>query len=149
MSSNFSIFKIGVGPSSSHTLGPMLAGNLFCTKIINRLSEITFYGSLSLTSRGHLSDKAVIWGLNGLQAKDLDAEIQDTSIHKVLQEHTITLCGQKDIAFDYQRDTVFSKEFLPLHENGTTLQALDSNGGVLDEETYYSNRWWICANSLY
>ena len=57
MSSNFSIFKIGVGPSSSHTLGPMLAGNLFCTKIINRLSEIqriviTFYGSLSLTSRG-------------------------------------------------------------------------------------------------
>ena len=143
MSSNFSIFKIGVGPSSSHTLGPMLAGNLFCTKIINRLSEIqriviTFYGSLSLTSRGHLSDKAVIWGLNGLQAKDLDAEIQDTSIHKVLQEHTITLCGQKDIAFDYQRDAVFSKEFLPLHENGMTLQALDSNGGVLDEETYYS-----------
>lgn len=76
--------------------------------------------------------------MNGLQAKDLDTEIQDTSIHKVLQEHTITLCGQKDIAFDYQRDAVFSKEFLPLHENGTTLQALDSNGGVLDEEIYYS-----------
>lgn len=153
MSSNFSIFKIGVGPSSSHTLGPMLAGNLFCTKIINRLSEIqriviTFYGSLSLTGKGHLSDKAVIWGLNGLQAKDLDAEIQDTSIHKALQEHIITLCGQKDIAFDYQRDVVFSKEFLPLHENGMTLQALDSNGGVVDEETYYSIGGGFVLNAL-
>ena len=66
MSSNFSIFKIGVGPSSSHTLGPMLAGNLFCKKILSSLAHIervliTLYGSLSLTGRGHLSDKAVIW----------------------------------------------------------------------------------------
>lgn len=72
--SNLSIFKIGVGPSSSHTLGPMLAGNLFCKKVAKKLDEIdrvevTLYGSLSLTGKGHLSDKAVIWGLNGLEAK--------------------------------------------------------------------------------
>ena len=143
MSSNFSIFKIGVGPSSSHTLGPMLAGNLFCKKINKNLAQIervliTLYGSLSLTGRGHLSDKAVIWGLNGLEAKHLSASVQEESIKNALEGHKITLCGQKDIAFDYQNDLVFSQEFLPLHENGMNLQALDSKGAVLEEETYYS-----------
>ena len=104
MSSNFSIFKIGVGPSSSHTLGPMLAGNLFCKKINKNLAQIervliTLYGSLSLTGRGHLSDKAVIWGLNGLEAKHLSAIVQEESIKNALEGHKITLCGQKDIAF--------------------------------------------------
>ncbi|WP_395001824.1 L-serine ammonia-lyase [uncultured Helicobacter sp.] len=143
MSSNFSIFKIGVGPSSSHTLGPMLAGNLFCKKILSSLAHIervliTLYGSLSLTGRGHLSDKAVIWGLSGLEAKHLSASVQEQTIKNALQEHTITLCGQKNIAFNYQSDLVFSQEFLPLHENGMRLQALDSKGAVLEEETYYS-----------
>lgn len=143
MSSNFSIFKIGVGPSSSHTLGPMLAGNLFCKKIAKHLPHIervliTLYGSLSLTGKGHLSDKAVIWGLNGLEARHLSASVQEASIKNALQEHTITLCGQKKIAFDYQKDLIFSQEFLPLHENGMSICALDSSGAVLEEETYYS-----------
>lgn len=65
--SNLNIFKIGVGPSSSHTLGPLIAGNLFCKQIDSILQkieriEITLYGSLSLTGKGHLTDKAVIWG---------------------------------------------------------------------------------------
>lgn len=141
--SNFSIFKIGVGPSSSHTLGPMLAGNLFCKKIAKRLDEIskikiTLYGSLSLTGEGHLSDKAVIWGLNGLEAKNLSAAVQDEANKNALKNNQLNLCGKKMIKFDYEKDLIFSKEFLPLHENGMLIQAYDDKGGLIDEETYYS-----------
>ena len=79
--SNLSIFKIGVGPSSSHTLGPMLAGNLFCERVDSKIEsvkrvEIVLYGSLSLTGRGHLSDKAILWGLSNLKAQTITAELQ-------------------------------------------------------------------------
>ncbi|PAF47434.1 L-serine ammonia-lyase [Helicobacter sp. 12S02232-10] len=141
--SNLNIFKIGVGPSSSHTLGPMLAGNLFCQKIRNKLEKITkiqvcFYGSLSLTGKGHLSDRAIIWGLSGLEAKNLDTLTQETTIAKALKDKKLLLCGQKEIDFNYEKDLLFSKQFLLLHENGLTLKAIDSNGNILDEETYYS-----------
>ncbi|PAF46946.1 L-serine ammonia-lyase [Helicobacter sp. 12S02634-8] len=141
--SNLSIFKIGVGPSSSHTMGPMLAGNLFCQKLMPKLAEITkikicFYGSLSLTGKGHLSDRAIIWGLSALEAKNLDTSTQESVINKALNDKKLCLCGQKDIDFDYENDLIFSKQFLLLHENGLTLQALNANGEVLEEETYYS-----------
>ncbi|MBZ7941930.1 L-serine ammonia-lyase [Campylobacter molothri] len=141
--SNLSIFKIGVGPSSSHTLGPMLAGNLFCKKIIKRIDEITkieviLYGSLSLTGKGHLSDKAVIWGLNGLEAKNLSASIQEEANKNALEKGKINLCGQKELNFNYERDLIFSKDFLPLHENGMQIKAFNEKGELIDEETYYS-----------
>lgn len=141
--SNLSIFKIGVGPSSSHTLGPMLAGNLFCEKIkpnlekISRL-EICLYGSLSLTGKGHLSDKAIIWGLSNLQAKSLDISIQEKVIHKAMIDKIILLCGEKEIDFNYEKDLIFSSSFLLLHENGLTLKAFDKNKNLIEEETYYS-----------
>ena len=80
--SNLNIFKIGVGPSSSHTLGPLVAANLFCKKILPLLAQITrvqvtLYGSLSLTGRGHLTDRAILWGLSGIEAKHLKASLQE------------------------------------------------------------------------
>lgn len=141
--SNFSIFKIGVGPSSSHTLGPMLAGNLFCKKIAKQLDnisriEVTLYGSLSLTGKGHLSDKAVIWGLNGLEAKNLSKAIQDNANENALIHQKIQLCGQKYIHFEYEKDLIFSKDFLPLHENGMQFKAFNEKGELVNEAIYYS-----------
>lgn len=141
--SNFNIFKIGVGPSSSHTLGPMLAGNLFCQKVKNKIDviskiNITLYGSLSLTGRGHLSDKAIIWGLSNLKAKELNAEIQAEVISKALDSKKMNFAGEKDIDFDYSNDLIFSKDFLELHENGLEIKALDDNGNIIDSEKYYS-----------
>ncbi|HED6166135.1 TPA: L-serine ammonia-lyase [Campylobacter coli] len=141
--SNLNIFKIGVGPSSSHTLGPMLAGNLFCKKIAKKLEkieriQIILYGSLSLTGKGHLSDKAVIWGLNGLEAKNLSAAIQDEVNKNAIENAQIDFCGEKKLSFNYEKDLIFSKDFLPLHENGMKIKAYDCKGGLVDEETYYS-----------
>lgn len=141
--SNLNLFKIGVGPSSSHTLGPMIAANLFCKKICKTLPslarvKIIFYGSLSLTGKGHLSDKAVIWGLNGLEAKKLNFEIQSQIFLDATKRHKIKLCGQKELYFDYKRDLIFSKKFLPLHENALEIQALNSKGEILESEIYYS-----------
>lgn len=141
--SNLNIFKIGVGPSSSHTLGPMLAGNLFCKKISKKLDKIekiqvTLYGSLSLTGKGHLSDKAVIWGLNALEAKNLSVAIQEEANKNAIDKGKINLCGEKELQFNYEKDLIFSKEFLPLHENGMQIKAFNVKGETVDEETYYS-----------
>ncbi len=141
--SNLSIFKIGVGPSSSHTLGPMLAGNLFCKKIDSMLDsitrvQITLYGSLSLTGKGHLSDRAIIWGLSNLKARELQADLQESVINEALNNHRINLCGKKMIDFDYDKDVIFSNEFLPLHQNGLIVVAFNNKCEVVYEETYYS-----------
>lgn len=143
MSSNLSIFKIGVGPSSSHTLGPMLAGNLFCKKVDKFLDQITkvevvLYGSLSLTGKGHLTDRAVLWGLNALEAKNLSSNIQEGVNKRVLEDKILNLCGKKEIHFDYDKHLVFSKEFLPLHENALKISAFDDNDERIYREVYYS-----------
>lgn len=141
--SNLSIFKIGVGPSSSHTLGPMLAGNLFCKKIAKKLEEIkriqvTLYGSLSLTGKGHLSDKAIIWGLNGLEAKNLSTSLQEEANQNAIEKGKIKLCGEKELNFNYEKDLIFSKEFLPLHENGLEFKAFNVKEELVEREVYYS-----------
>lgn len=141
--SNLSIFKIGVGPSSSHTLGPLVAGNLFCQKISPILADIarvqvTLYGSLSLTGRGHLTDRAVIWGLSNVEARALKASLQEDINEKALQYNILQLCGSKEIAFNYDDDMIFSEDFLPLHENGMRIQAFDSKGSEIAAQVYYS-----------
>lgn len=141
--SNLDIFKIGVGPSSSHTLGPMLAANMFCKKLDSILSnvqrvECTLYGSLSLTGKGHLSDKAVIWGLNGLVAKDITQEIQQEILDSALKNSKLNLCGSKEIEFIYERDIIFNNSFLELHQNALILKAYDKSNNAVCEETYYS-----------
>ncbi len=140
--SNLAIFKIGVGPSSSHTLGPLTAGNIFCKKIAPKLADIkrvkiTLYGSLSLTGKGHLTDRAVIWGLNALNAKELNSDLQER-VWDEANSGKLNLCGKKEISFDMQNDLIFSNEFLPLHENALKIEAFNSGGELLDSEVYYS-----------
>ena len=141
--SNLNIFKIGVGPSSSHTLGPMLAGNLFCKKIEKLLEniariEIVLYGSLSLTGKGHLTDKAILWGLNDLKAKNLSPDLQEAVIKQVFENKKLNLCGKKELDFDYEKDLIFSKDFLPLHENALKISVFDANDERIYREVYYS-----------
>lgn len=141
--SNLSIFKIGVGPSSSHTLGPMLAAAQFLELLEPRLNETsrivcTLYGSLSLTGRGHLTDKAVLWGLAGLKPAALTPALQQHVVSNSFVNHRLNLGGVHEIHFDYRKDLIFNKEFLPEHQNALTLQALDANGTELACETYFS-----------
>lgn len=141
--SNLSIFKIGVGPSSSHTLGPLIIGNLFCAKVAECLQdieriEVTLYGSLSLTGRGHLTDRAVIWGLSNIEARGLKASLQEEINDKALNHNILNLCGKKEIAFHYDSDMIFSDEFLPLHENGMTIRTFDKTQKEIVNQTYYS-----------
>lgn len=141
--SNLSIFKIGVGPSSSHTLGPMLAAADFVQRCTPKMAAVrrivcTLFGSLSLTGRGHLTDKAVLWGLSGLQPAALTASVQQQVVNDAFVKHHLNLGGQLQIHFDYRSDLIFSKEFLPEHQNALTLQALDEAGQILMEETYFS-----------
>lgn len=141
--SNLSIFKIGVGPSSSHTVGPMLACNLFCNALESQISkvervEIELFGSLSLTGKGHLTDMACVIGLNGIRAKELTPSLKDQTIALAMEQNTINLAGEKRIAFDYEKDVIFHKEFLPLHENGMKVSAFDSNNTLVLSQVYYS-----------
>lgn len=141
--SNLSIFKIGIGPSSSHTLGPMLAANLFCDMIESKLDSINriavrLFGSLSLTGKGHLSDNAAIWGLNGLKAKDATHEIQAQILNNALNNKHILLCGKKDIVFNYESDLIFDSSFLPLHPNAISFEAYNTQNNIIASETYYS-----------
>lgn len=143
--SNLSIFKIGIGPSSSHTLGPMIASNLFCELLINKnLLDIThtikctLYGSLSLTGKGHLSDKALMWGLSGITPKMATPKIQQEVLDLVLDNKILNLHSCKKITFDYEKNIEFCNDFLPLHENGLEFFALNSNNEILLQERYYS-----------
>lgn len=143
MGSNLSIFKIGVGPSSSHTVGPMLAGNLFCELLSSELEKIQrvkieLYGSLSLTGKGHLTDLACIVGLNGIKAQNLTTSLRDNILNVALEEHKINLASAKEIPFFYEEDVVFYKDFLPLHENGMRLSAYDKEGNLIRSQVYYS-----------
>lgn len=141
--SNLSIFKIGVGPSSSHTVGPMLASNLFCELADDKLEcidrvKVELYGSLSLTGRGHLTDVACIIGLNGIRAKDLSASLKESVLKLAYQDKKINFNQKKIIDFDYDRDMIFYKDFLPLHENGMRLSAFDASKKMLVSQVYYS-----------
>lgn len=141
--SNFNIFKIGVGPSSSHTFGPMVAANLFCEKIKDKLDgikrvEVILYGSLSLTGKGHITDKALLWGLSNYVAEDLTSDIMHSINDLALNEHKLNLCGKKEIEFNYDTDIIFSREFLPFHENAMKISVFDENKNLIDSEIYYS-----------
>lgn len=143
MSSNLSIFKIGVGPSSSHTVGPMLAANLFCDSIGENLGNIAqirvdLYGSLSLTGRGHLTDIACIIGLNGIKAKNLTPIVKESILSLAYEKHQINFNQKKFINFIYERDIIFHSEFLPLHENGMKISAFDAKQNLIYSQVYYS-----------
>ncbi|MCW8331532.1 L-serine ammonia-lyase [Photobacterium sp. SDRW27] len=143
MLSIFDIYKIGVGPSSSHTNGPMLAGFDFCQKIssilddVNRI-QVDLYGSLSLTGKGHHTDRATILGLMKNKPDNIDITQANKAMADGVQSKTLYLAGKKTISFDPSTDMLFHDKSLPLHENGMTISAFDEQDKELLVETYYS-----------
>ncbi|MUK61804.1 L-serine ammonia-lyase [Aliivibrio fischeri] len=143
MLSIFDIFKIGVGPSSSHTNGPMIAGYHFTQLIEPYLPQITriqvdLYGSLSLTGIGHHTDRATLLGLLGNKPDTIKITSANHAMRKAIEEHTLQLSGISTINFDYQTDMLFHKTNLPLHENGMTISAFTTDNKRIAIETYYS-----------
>ncbi|WP_370931526.1 L-serine ammonia-lyase [Bartonella sp. DGB1] len=145
MISVLDIFKIGIGPSSSHTVGPMKAAYEFINLLAqeNKLTNTTeiyvkLHGSLSLTGKGHASDKAVILGLAGNLPDNVDVENIDNFLTKVNNEKILPLLNnQKTICFSPEKHIEFCNDNLPLHENGLIFYAFCDNKKLL-QKTYYS-----------
>ncbi|WP_341522683.1 L-serine ammonia-lyase [Pseudomonas sp. G.S.17] len=140
----FDMFKIGIGPSSSHTVGPMRAAAIFSTQLremelLNQVErvEVRLYGSLSATGIGHGSDRAVVIGLMGEWPDQVDPAQVAPRVQAVLEAQVLLLAGDHQITFDWQRDMRLLEESLPYHPNGMTLCAYGATG-ELYEQTYYS-----------
>ncbi|MEZ8947171.1 L-serine ammonia-lyase [Vibrio sp. 10N.222.51.E8] len=143
MLSIFDIYKIGVGPSSSHTNGPMIAGFNFTKKIDAQLKQvkriqIDLYGSLSLTGIGHHTDRATLLGLLGNRPDTIKITSANQAMRKAIEDKSLLVSGNHEIYFDVESDLLFHKTNLPLHENGMTISAFNESGSLLDMETYYS-----------
>ncbi|WP_394151434.1 L-serine ammonia-lyase [Vibrio maritimus] len=143
MLSIFDIYKVGVGPSSSHTNGPMIAGYQFTKLIADNLDKVNrvqvdLYGSLSLTGIGHHTDRATILGLLGNKPDTIKISSANQAMKKAIDEGELPLAGKHTISFDYKTDMLFHEENLPLHENGMTISAFDKEGNRVGFETYYS-----------
>ncbi|HHF1114099.1 TPA: L-serine ammonia-lyase [Haemophilus influenzae] len=146
MISVFDMFKVGIGPSSSHTVGPMKAGKQFIDDLIKRNQfeqtaeiHVDVYGSLSMTGRGHSTDIAIIMGLAGYLPHNVDIDMISGFIEKVKQTVLLPInIDQKTVKFDFENNLIFHRTFLKLHENGMTITALDENRTELYRQTYYS-----------
>ncbi|NDJ82953.1 L-serine ammonia-lyase [Vibrio campbellii] len=143
MLSIFDIYKIGVGPSSSHTNGPMIAGYHFTRLIASNLAKVVriqvdLYGSLSLTGIGHHTDRATILGLLGNKPDTIKIASANKAMRKAIEEGMMSVDGRHEIEFNYKTDMLFHEENLPMHENGMTITALDAHGNQVGFETYYS-----------
>ena len=143
------IFKVGIGPSSSHTLGPLVAAGQFVQQILNlgtRLNvgsqlrlRCTLKGSLAYTGKGHGSDKAITLGLHGYSAKELSKHECESLIKQLLATKAFTLKNNLNINFSPEQDIVFDKgPALPEHPNAMIFDLMDENENNLLSETYFS-----------
>ncbi|MEM8978814.1 MAG: L-serine ammonia-lyase [Pseudomonadota bacterium] len=140
----FEMFKVGIGPSSSHTMGPMVAAGLF----LERLRQAPFrvygvqaslHGSLAFTGVGHASDRAVHLGLAGFLPESFDAAKAKDELERMTAEKTVCPDGLEPLSYDPSKDLAFDYgPALPGHANGLKLHALDAQGDVILSETYYS-----------
>ncbi len=145
--STFDLYKIGIGPSSSHTVGPMRAAARFVghwlqeNDMLARTARIRaeVFGSLALTGRGHGTDKAVLMGLEGHWPNEIDPDIIPPALERIRTSKCLRLGGQHEIAFDEKRDLVMNKrQKLPFHTNGMRFTAFDADGVELASRDYYS-----------
>ncbi|OII66284.1 L-serine ammonia-lyase [Streptomyces sp. CC53] len=142
----FDLFSIGIGPSSSHTVGPMRAARMFARRLKNEgvlastaSVRCELYGSLGATGHGHGTPKAVLLGLEGESPRTVDVESADDRVEAIRTAGRISLLGAHEIAFDAGEDLVLHRrKALPYHANGMTLWAYDTEGAALLEKTYYS-----------
>ena len=145
--STFDLFKIGIGPSSSHTVGPMRAAARFVARWLEepgRLQDVVriraeVFGSLALTGRGHGTDKAVLMGLEGHLPNLIDPDVIPEALVRIRGEKQLLLSGRHAIAFDEKRDLVMNKrQKLPYHTNGMRFTAFDAQDEVIATRDYYS-----------
>jgi L-serine dehydratase len=142
----FDLFSVGIGPSSSHTCGPMLATNEFLLllqhhNLLNSTHRVLteLYGSLALTGKGHGTDKAILNGLEGQTPETVNPENMIPRMHEIIKTRQLLLAGVKPIEFIEARDFIlFQKEELPKHTNGLRLTAFDSDNQTLISQVYYS-----------
>jgi L-serine dehydratase len=144
MLSILDLFRVGIGPSSSHTVGPIRIANRFLASLGDTMVEVArieveLQGSLALTGAGHATPKAVMLGLLGFEPETLDPEAADRDVATLEASRTLRLPDGRSIAFDPATDIVFAYHILPsLHPNGMRLRAFDTAGDVLDDQTWYS-----------
>jgi len=144
--STFDLFKIGIWPSSSHTVGPMRAARMFTQRLAHEgaLGSTTrvrceLYGSLGATGRGHGSDKAVLLGLLGHEPDTVDIEAIPGLLEALRSNQSLQLPGGATITFDEKADLIFKRrETLPFHANGMRFTGFDAAGGEVQSRTYYS-----------
>ncbi|GAA3055420.1 L-serine ammonia-lyase [Streptomyces glomeratus] len=142
----FDLFSIGIGPSSSHTVGPMRAARMFARRLGSegRLESVVsvraeLYGSLGATGHGHGTPKAVLLGLEGSSPRTVDVESADQRVEDIKASGRLRLLGEHEIAFSFDDDLVLHRrKALPYHANGMTLWAYDASGEELLTKTYYS-----------
>lgn len=141
----FDIFKIGIGPSSSHTVGPMKAALRFVQELVAeelleqvQRIQIDLYGSLGATGRGHGSDRAVLLGLEGESPDTIDPDLIEGHLERIRETQSIWVLQQRRLAFNEKTDLAFHWQPLPFHPNGMVFTAVDSAGAVLCDRTYYS-----------
>ena len=142
----FDIFKVGIGPSSSHTMGPMRAAREFALGLkrdglleaTNQIA-VRLYGSLALTGVGHGTDRAVLAGLEGSEPESVDPDSIEPTLQRIRTSGRIKLLGEREIAFDEPMQLLFMRhERLPRHSNGMRFTALGEGLRTLREEDYYS-----------
>ena len=140
----FDMFKVGVGPSSSHTMGPMVAAARFLDLLRASPFQPTglrasLHGSLAFTGVGHATDRATILGLAGFEPASYDAEKAEQTLTRIRETRQIEVPGLPVMRFDPSRDLLFDYgPALPGHANGMILRATDAQGDVILQETYYS-----------
>ena len=140
----FDMLKIGVGPSSSHTLGPWRAAERFLNELKDenllyhvKTIRVDLYGSLSLTGKGHATDYAVMLGLSGQDPEYIPVQDIDGIVQSIKKNHEIKLANQRIISFDPETAIILNKNFLPFHANGMTFTVQLNNGNEYSS-TFYS-----------
>jgi L-serine dehydratase len=144
--STFEVFKVGVGPSSSHTMGPMLAARSFVKDLeskglLERTAEVfvQLYGSLALTGLGHCTDRAILLGLEGHDPSEFDPAVMQPTLARIRATHRIRLADRHEIGFDEPMNLLFHRDqMLPGHSNGMRFTARDAAGQPLLAEEMYS-----------
>ena len=140
----FDLFKIGIGPSSSHTMGPMLAAARFLNSLKTRPFQAhglraSLHGSLAFTGRGHATDRAVILGLAGFVPETIEPGAAEAALARNRETRLLSPEGLGELAFDPDQDLHFDYDHpLPLHPNGMALSATDAQGDVIFRQVYYS-----------
>ncbi|MFO1354594.1 MAG: L-serine ammonia-lyase [Gammaproteobacteria bacterium] len=145
--STFDLFRIGIGPSSSHTVGPMRAAARFVERRLDGKGDLgrtarvhaEAFGSLALTGIGHGTDTAILMGLEGNHPDQVDPDIIPAAVARIRGEKRLRLLGRHEIGFDDGRDLVLNRnETLPFHSNGMRFTAFDAAGAVITAREYYS-----------